>query len=99
MDKYRFFLQATPPRVIHRISERAAGSKPIELLLAKAGNQNATSTEMETFDNLVNSYYTSWKQDQHALELELGMPKGWEVHGLVNVNAGRENYRVMSAAQ
>lgn len=99
MAKYSMFLQAIPPPVVHRISEIASMDKYIEGLLAKAGNQNASPDEMKAFDSLVNRCYSYWASDQHALELELGMPKGWEVHGMRDFSDGREKYRVLSAAQ
>lgn len=99
MAKYSLFLHALPPPVVHRISETASRDRHIEGLLAKAGNRTAAPYEMKAFDTLVNQCYMHWSNDQQALELELAMPKGWEVHGMSNFREGREKYRMMSAAQ
>ncbi|KAE9989146.1 hypothetical protein EG328_000078 [Venturia inaequalis] len=99
MAKYSLFLQAVPPPVVHRISEIASLDESVEVLLAKAGNKTATPDEMKRFDNLVNLCYVHWTNDQKALELELSMPKSWEVHGMRDFTGGREKYRKLSAVQ
>lgn len=99
MAKYSLFLQAIPPSVVYRISEIACRDEYAHGLLAKTGNQTATPDEKKAFDNLANRCYLHWTNDQQALGLELGMPKGWEVHGMRDLKDGREKYRILSAVQ
>ncbi|QDS72982.1 hypothetical protein FKW77_008787 [Venturia effusa] len=99
MAKYNIFLQAIPPPVVHRICVVASLDTHAEALLAKAGNNSANTEEMKAFDELVNRCHMYWTNDRHALELELALPKGWEVHGMRNFSDGRGKYRVLSAVQ
>ncbi|TLD24582.1 hypothetical protein E2P81_ATG11918 [Venturia nashicola] len=99
MAKHSLLFKDIPPPVVHRISEIASLDKSFEALLAKAGNQSATPDEMKAFDSLVNRCYMYWTNDQQALELELGMPKGWEIHEVRDFREGREKYRILSAVE